>query len=191
MELRVLAATESLLEDGIPYAELSVERIAARADISRTAFYDYFRDKRELLKRLMERMNEPLYEQAGQLASELGGGREALPGALRFFFEFSRDHHALYAAAFEASMYDEEIHDFSHQQVNSIIEIVRGVIESQQESGEALPLPARAAAHVLVWTTWHACYEWLSHERQFDEEELLEALERIWERTIWGGAAAS
>lgn len=71
--------------------------------------------------------------------------------------------------------------------MNSIIEIVRGVIENQQEAGEALPLPAQAVAHVLVWTTWHACYEWLSHERQFTEEELLEALERIWERTIWGG----
>ena len=54
IEADVLEATEALLEEGASFADLSIERIATRAGISRTAFYFYFRDKRELLMRLTE-----------------------------------------------------------------------------------------------------------------------------------------
>ena len=57
----VLAATESLLAEGASYSDLNIERIATRAGISRTAFYFYFRDKRELLMRLTADVNELLY----------------------------------------------------------------------------------------------------------------------------------
>ena len=46
------------------YAELNVERIAKAAGISRTAFYFYFRDKRDLLMRLAADVTEQLYAQA-------------------------------------------------------------------------------------------------------------------------------
>ena len=46
-----VAAIESLLAGGGSYADLSVEQISAAAGRSRTAFYVYFRDKRELLMR--------------------------------------------------------------------------------------------------------------------------------------------
>src|SRR3712207_7614489 len=52
IEASVLEATEALLAEGASFAELNIERIATRAGISRTAFYFYFRDKRELLVRL-------------------------------------------------------------------------------------------------------------------------------------------
>ena len=48
----MLRATEQLLAEGSSYADLNVERIATAAGISRTAFYFYFRDKRDLLMRL-------------------------------------------------------------------------------------------------------------------------------------------
>jgi len=64
IQASVLAATEALLAEGASYADLNIERIATRACISRTAFYFYFRDKRELLMRLTEEVNELLYAQA-------------------------------------------------------------------------------------------------------------------------------
>ena len=55
IEAAVLRATEELLTEGATFAELNIEKIATRAGISRTAFYFYFRDKRELLVRLTDR----------------------------------------------------------------------------------------------------------------------------------------
>src|SRR5687767_9126047 len=46
---RIMEATTELLSEGANYASLSVETIAERTGISRTTFYDYFPDKRELL----------------------------------------------------------------------------------------------------------------------------------------------
>src|SRR5919197_3678303 len=64
VQAAVLGATEALLSEGASYADLNIERIATRAGISRTAFYFYFRDKRELLLRLTEDVNEELFQQA-------------------------------------------------------------------------------------------------------------------------------
>jgi AcrR family transcriptional regulator len=64
VQASVLRATEELLSEGASYSDLNIERIAKRAGISRTAFYFYFRDKRELLMRLTEDVNELLFQQA-------------------------------------------------------------------------------------------------------------------------------
>src|SRR6478672_146475 len=64
VQAAVLTATEQLLGEGASYADLNIERIATRAGISRTAFYFYFADKRELLMRLTEDVNALLFEQA-------------------------------------------------------------------------------------------------------------------------------
>ena len=49
LQAELMSATVELLRDGNSYADLSIETIAARAGVSRTTFYDYFGDKRELL----------------------------------------------------------------------------------------------------------------------------------------------
>src|ERR671925_519650 len=79
VETGVLEATEALLAEGASYAELRIEQIARRAGISRTAFYFYFRDKRELLMRLTEDVTDELYRQgdiwfsgAGDPSDEVG-----------------------------------------------------------------------------------------------------------------------
>jgi AcrR family transcriptional regulator len=64
VEASVVLATEQLLGEGASYPDLSVEQIATRAGISRTAFYFYFRDKRELLMRLTDGVAEQLYATA-------------------------------------------------------------------------------------------------------------------------------
>jgi AcrR family transcriptional regulator len=64
VQAAVLRATEDLLAEGGNFADLGIERIATRAGISRTAFYFYFADKRELLMRLTEEVNALLFEQA-------------------------------------------------------------------------------------------------------------------------------
>ena len=57
-EAAVLDGTERLLAGGRSYADLKIEEIATAAGISRTAFYFYFHDKRELLMRLTEEVSE-------------------------------------------------------------------------------------------------------------------------------------
>src|SRR5436189_5393598 len=51
---RLLVAVETLLADGESFTEVSVERLVAEAQISRSTFYVYFEDKGDLLQALTE-----------------------------------------------------------------------------------------------------------------------------------------
>ncbi len=76
-EAAFVAATEALLALGSSYADLSVEQISAAAGRSRTAFYVYFRDKRELLMRATETVAAQLYDEADRWWSGVGRFIEA------------------------------------------------------------------------------------------------------------------
>lgn len=65
MERRLLEATERLMRDGASFTELSVDRLATEAGISRASFYIYFEDKGDLLRRL-----------AGQVFGDLTSGAQ-------------------------------------------------------------------------------------------------------------------
>src|SRR3712207_140246 len=108
IESSVLRATEDLLTEGASFAELNIEKIATRAGISRTAFYFYFRDKRELLMRLTADVNEQLMDVAETWWSGEGEIREALAGIGELYVE----HAALFRATVEVSTYDEEVATF-------------------------------------------------------------------------------
>ena len=86
IEQDVLVATEELLREGASYAELNISRIATAAGISRTAFYFYFRDKRDLLLRLTEDVAAELYEQAEGWWRSEGDGREEMRASLASIF---------------------------------------------------------------------------------------------------------
>src|SRR5256714_15387412 len=103
IESRVLEATEALLRDGASYTELSVERIATRAGISRTAFYFYFHDKRELLMRLTEDVADLLYAEGDAWWSGEGEGPAELDSALRKVVALYREHRVLLRAVVEAA----------------------------------------------------------------------------------------
>src|SRR3712207_1546683 len=105
IEASVLRATEELLTEGASFAELGVERIATRAGISRTAFYFYFRDKRDLLVRLTTDVNAQLLGAAETWWTGEGEIREALEGVAALYAE----HGALLRAVVEVSTYDEEV----------------------------------------------------------------------------------
>src|SRR5712675_154027 len=64
MERRLLEATERLMRDGASFTELSVDRLATEAGISRASFYIYFEDKGHLLRRLAGQVFADLAESA-------------------------------------------------------------------------------------------------------------------------------
>ncbi len=110
-EAEFVAATELLLAQGGSYADLSVEQISAAAGRSRTAFYVYFRDKRELLMRATETVVAQLYDEADQWWSG-ADGRRGLREALTDVLGTYREHGDLLRAVVEASTYDEQVADF-------------------------------------------------------------------------------
>ncbi len=182
-EASFLVATEGLLAEGGSYADLSVERIAAAAGRSRTAFYLYFRDKRELLIRLTENVASELYEIAeGWWSGE--GGREDLHRALTRIFATWREHADLLRAVVEAATYDAEVSRFWRDVVERFIVATE---ERMVREGED-PERARGKAFALVWMTERACYQHIVRGASRDDAVLVDTQAEIWERAIYGTA---
>lgn len=181
IEAACLTALEELLTEGATFAELNIETIATRAGISRTAFYFYFRDKRELLVRLTTDVNEQLMVAAD---SWWTGGeiRPALAGIASLY----REHAALFRATVEVSTYDEEIAVFWRGLVGRFVDATSARISSEQEAGVALDGDARSLGFALVWMVERSMYQQYVQSSPPDHDSLVDALAAIFSRTVYG-----
>jgi AcrR family transcriptional regulator len=172
-------ATVGLLEGGQSYADLSVERIAGAAGRTRTAFYFYFRDKRELLTRATEEVAAQLYAEAGRWWSGRPGDAD-LGGALRRVLALYRENAPLLRAVVEAASYDEVIGRFWDEVVGPFILAT----ERRLQADAGLDRDAaHAKAFVLVWATERVCYQQVTRAGRMDDEQAVRALVDVWVRS--------
>ena len=191
IEAAVLQALDDLLGEGATYATLSVERIARRAGISRTAFYFYFADKRELLMRLVSKLSDELYREADAWWSGAGDGSEQLTTALRKIAALYRAHGPLVCAIVELSTYDDVVGPFWHALVGRFVDASAGRIASEVATGRAASPAPEATAFALVWMTERTLHQMLMQEGGVSDDELVQALAEIWVATVYGSAGAS
>jgi AcrR family transcriptional regulator len=184
VEASVVQATEALLAEGASYPDLSVEQIATRAGISRTAFYFYFRDKRDLLMRLAGDVTELLYAQADIWFSGEGDDPEQeIREALTRIAELYREHGVLIRAIVEVSTYEEDIATFWRGLLSRFVDATarRIEIEDQLPAGTAYP-----TAFALTWMVERTFYQQLVQDEPLAQAEMVEAVVRIYRGTVYG-----
>lgn len=187
VQAAVLEATEALLAEGVSYTDLSIERIATRAGISRTAFYFYFRDKRELLLRLTQDVVDELYRQGDIWFSGDGAPDVELRRALSNIAAIYRENGAVLRAIVQAAATDDEVAVFWHALVDRFVEATQTRIEELQRTGATVVVEdARAAAFVLCWMIERAFNQQLVLHQPVPEEALLDALTGIFVRAVYG-----
>lgn len=190
IEASVLAATEALLREGSTYAELNVEKIATRAGISRTAFYFYFRDKRDLLERVTVGVSDLLFEEAERWLRGDGEGPEELRTAIRNVVAVYAEHGALLRAVVEASTYDERVAGFWRDLIGRFVKATRRRIEAEQAAGRsAASLPAEGVAFALCWMTERTIYQRMVQPGPvLDAEAAVDSLSAVWVAAVYGAA---
>jgi AcrR family transcriptional regulator len=186
VQAEVLRATEQLLAEGTSWADLGIERIATTAGISRTAFYFYFRDKRELLIRLTEEVTELLYAEADRWYSGEGDDEEEIREALTKIAGLYDEHEALLRIIVEVSTYDEEVATFWRSLLGRFILATRMRIEAEQEAGKSPAFPAEPTAFSLIWMCERTLYQLMVQDPEFSRDEAIEALVRIFMRAVYG-----
>jgi AcrR family transcriptional regulator len=184
VQAAVLTATERLLAEGSSYADLNVERIATAAGISRTAFYFYFRDKRDLLMRLAGDVTELLYAQADIWFSGEGEDPEdEIREALTQIAALYQEHGTLIRAIVEVSTYEEDIATFWRSLLNQFVEATARRIERE---GQPLPGSAQATAFALVWMVERTYYQQLVQEQPLPDSDVVDAIVGIYQGTVYG-----
>ena len=184
LERQLLDATERLMRDGTSFTELSVDRLATEAGISRASFYIYFEDKGHLLRRL-----------AGQVFGELSTSAERwwkaawqhnpenLRGALAGIVEIYRRHQAVLVALNEMAAYDPATAQTYRDLLTAITQPLTRVIEDGQADGSIRrELPAATTASALTWMVERVCQQNLPAEPPGYDAELVATLAEI----VWG-----
>lgn len=186
VQAAVLQATEELLAEGARFADLNIERIATRAGISRTAFYFYFKDKRELLVKLTEGVTVELYQQADTWFSGQGDPRAEVRDALQSVTDLYGAHGALMRVIVEVSTYEEEVATFWRGLIDRFVVAAAERIRTEQAAGRAPEGDAAAMAFALVWMCERTLYQQMVQDVPFDSAVVAATLEAIFMRAIYG-----
>ena len=182
-------AARSLLDEGASFADLNVSRIAERAGRTRTAFYAYFDDRRDLLFALLDGAGDDAMTSRDVLRRRrAAGARLCLTTSTRGLLDAFRRHATIARAVIEAAGYDEAVASYWDTLVERII---RG--SEQRLRAEGLNnADARATATALVWMTERVCYQQaVRGATDIDDDQAVAALSRIWWNTLSAARAGA
>jgi AcrR family transcriptional regulator len=151
IDARLESAVEKLLGDGWRFSELSVERIAATAGLSRSSFYRYHPDKGALLIALTDDVISSLSESGQNIwANAVDTDRAELRRSLGKLLELGWRHRLVLGAIAEAEAYDADVRARRAGFFDDAVAYVTGAIEAGQRTGRTRPeLDAAAVARWL------------------------------------------
>ncbi|MEU0496004.1 TetR/AcrR family transcriptional regulator [Mycobacterium sp. NPDC006124] len=184
IERLLLDATERLMADGASFTELSVDRLATEAGISRASFYVYFEDKGHLLRRLAGQVFDDLADAAERWWS-VAGRRDSTDvlAAMTALVETYRRHQPLLVALNEMAGYDAAVGATYRDILAAIATRLAAVITEGQRDGSIRPeLAAPTAATSLTWMVERVCQQSLPGAPESGDRELATTLTQI----VWG-----
>jgi AcrR family transcriptional regulator len=182
----VVQALEALLQEDVPYAEIGVERLAQRAGISRTAFYFYFRDKREVLDRLTASVATELLDAGGPWFTGDDTGADALGTALGRIAAVFSAHGPLLRAVVEVAAAEPRVGDEWRGLIGRFVAATARQIEAEQAAGRATASDPHATAFALVWGVERALFQQIARGADVSLDAVVDALHGIWLRAIYG-----
>jgi AcrR family transcriptional regulator len=198
-ERAILAAARSFLEER-PFREMTVEGVMARTGLSRPAFYAYFRDRYELVTRLLEGIGGLLFAVDRRwLAGEEGGGGdeagEVLADALRRGSETFVRYGPVLRAIADAASQDprvEEVYRFGllERLVGAVAARITRDVEVGISPGDLDP--EETARALVLMTERYLLDAFGSPEGRPSRERVaavVGALEKVWVRTLYGPGA--
>lgn len=162
-ERRILESTMAILESGTPWSQVGIRQIAERSAISRTAFYDFFAGKNEVIEQLVsglvEELRSLLVEAARQpdgaagepLVLDLRQSNVIIAVAAEFFLRYG----AVYQAFLDAMGDDPHLNGLWDEIVDVFVELFAGSLDAARANDTSMPadLPSRDVALACLMMT--------------------------------------
>ncbi len=195
-ERAILAAARSFLEER-PFREMTVEAVMARTGLSRPAFYVYFRDRHDVVARLLEGVGGLLFAVDRRwLAGGPGDGREeaveALVGALWRSSETFVRYGPVLRAISEAASGDSRVEEvYRLGLIERLVEAVTARIARDVEAGlSPADLDPEETARALILMTERYLLDAFgrpSHKPSRGKSAaVIGTVENVWVRTLYG-----
>ena len=185
-EREILDAAEALLRER-PSHEVTVMAVMERTTLSRKSFYVYFRDRHELIARLVQPLRAGLDESAAELRATHTDPRELAHALFLDVAHTYMQHGELLRALRESAGHDEDAERVWREFTDPPIAGLALWIRAAEAAGQSRGLDADAAARALVTMNLGCFFDQLIGQPDADAEKLVDTLVEIWWRTIYGG----
>lgn len=185
------AARQAIDEEG--YAHVTVEGIARRAFVSRTAVYFYFQNKRAVVDRLIQQAFSDMYDAARVYLEGSGDPRQELHLGLRRLVAIVNRDASLLLLAGRLSGAEDRLPPEWAPYIERLVVAAGARIQRDQECGLAPPdVPAPLSAQALsAMVERHLTLEVIKGRREASAH--VRALAELWWRAVYSwpaGAAA-
>ena len=194
-ERAILAAARSFLSEH-PFREMKVEVVMARTGLSRPAFYAYFKDRYELVTRLLEGIGGLLFAVDRRwLVGDPGVGREESAAVLREALgggaETFQRYGPVLRAISDAASYDERVEEvYRGGLIERLILAVEARISRDVEAGiTPAELDPMETSRALVFMTERYLIDAYGTPRANDADAVVRTLQKVWISTLYGPEA--
>ena len=194
-ERAILAAARAFLTER-PFREMTIDGVMVRTGLSRPAFYAYFRDRYDLVTRLLEGIGGVLFAVDRRwligASDGLEEAREALAAALRGVSETFASYGPVLRAIADAASQDPQVEEvYRRGLIERLVGAVAARISRDVRAGlspDDLDPEQTARALVLMTERYllDAFGEPSSRPSEDERAVVAGALERIWLRTLYG-----
>lgn len=187
MEQLLLAAMERLMGEGLTFTELSVDRLASEAGMSRATFYLYFEDKSHLLRSLITRVFAEVVETSRTWWDQfehhdLADFRTSMSGLIATY----RKHQSLITAVIEVATYDPEVDQAYRGLMEGVEDTTQAFIERGKAEGSVREsLPAKETAAALTWMAERTVHQTARVTSPDHDDRLATALAHIYWSTLY------
>jgi AcrR family transcriptional regulator len=183
-ERQILDAAEALLRER-SYRDLTVDDVMAAAGQSRTAFYRHFKDRQDLVIRLLSDLAAELYETASTwlvgTGDPLAEGHEATARLVRAWAQ----HGPLLRAIAEAASYDDEVERVYRGLVQLFVDATIERLERDASAERVLVPDIQETARALCWMTERYLTTTFGRPGSGDPATATEVLHAIWMRSVY------
>jgi AcrR family transcriptional regulator len=184
-EREIIAAAESFLRER-PFRELTVDEVMRRTDLSRPSFYVYFRDRHQLVLRVVAQIRSELFAMSERWYRGDGDGRELARQAAQGIVAVFAEHGRVLRALSDAAADDPEVEAAYDALVESFVTATARHIEDEIAARRILPLDANETAKALVWMMERYLSLSLGREPTTAPDVVVETLATIWGRVLYG-----
>ena len=181
----IITAAEALLRER-PFRELTVDEVMRRTDLSRPSFYVYFRDRAQLVLRVVERIGGELVEATRPWYEEGGAGPAQAREGLARVVEVYRRHGPVMCALADAASHDRDVEIAYGALIGSFVDATARQLEAEIAAGRIAPLEPSETAKALILMTERYLNLALGREPFTAHEVVTETLSTIWLRTLYG-----
>jgi len=183
-------AAEALLREK-PFRELTVDDLMRRTGLSRPSFYVYFRDRHDVVLKVVEDIGGELFAMSERWYAGTGEGpalvREAIDGLVGVFAE----HGPVLRALADAAAEDPRVEAAYLALLQRFVDATARHIEGEIAAGRILPLDPVPTATALIWMMERYLQLGLGRTPDAPVEPIADVLSTIWSRVLYGVAQPS